>query len=89
MIGAKSTYLPAYSEGFINLHGGIQQKQGGLFTYRGGLKYFFEREKAAKPQKSVNLPTYLRCIVLPTDFTPCRNYLANVEITWIESTLYM
>jgi len=42
VIGAKSTYLPAYREGFIDLHGGIQQKQGGLFTYREGLKYFFE-----------------------------------------------
>jgi len=35
-------YLPPYMEGFINQHGGIQQKQGGLFAYREGLKYIFE-----------------------------------------------
>ena len=61
------TYLPTgrvlftYMEGF--------SRNRGVYSPTGRvLSTFSSTEKVAKPQKYVNLPTYLRCIVLPTDF---------------------
>ena len=56
-------------EGLLTYMEGFSRNRGVYPPTGRVLSTFSSTEKVAKPQKSVNLPTYLRCMVLPTDFS--------------------